>query len=105
MLAAVPHALIKGLYSSLFTYMICQKNLSLNTKPFANDTSIFSTAKNIYVSTDQVNNDSEKTLNWAHQWKMSFNPDLKKQAQKIIFSRKRVKDAHPSVLCNNAGVE
>ena len=66
---------------------------------------LFSPLPKTSVSTDQVNNDSEKTSTWAHQWKMSFNPDLKKQAPKIIFSRKRVKDAHPSVLCNNAGVE
>ena len=26
---------------------------------------------------------------------MSFNPDPKKQAQEVFFSRKRVKDCHP----------
>ena len=29
---------------------------------------------------------------------MSFNPNSKKQAQKLFFSRKRVKDCHPSVF-------
>ena len=28
---------------------------------------------------------------WAYQWKMSFNPDISKQAQEVIFSRKAVK--------------
>ena len=36
---------------------------------------------------------------------MSFNPDPKKQAQEVIFSRKRVKDCHPSVFFNDTIVE
>ena len=36
---------------------------------------------------------------------MSFNPGPKKQAQKIIFSRKRVKDCHPSVVSSDTIVE
>ena len=52
--------------------------------------------KNVNLSTDQLNSDLQKISNWAHQWKMTFNPDPKKQAQKVIFSRKRVKDCHPS---------
>ena len=31
---------------------------------------------------------------------MSFNPDLMKQAQEAIFSRKKVKGCHPSVFFN-----
>ena len=52
--------------------------------------------KNVNLSvlfTDQLNSDLAKISNWAHQWKASFNPDPKKQAQEVIFSRKRVKDA------------
>ena len=30
----------------------------------------------INVSTDQVNNDLEKILNWDHQWKMTLNPGI-----------------------------
>ena len=36
---------------------------------------------------------------------MSFNPDPKKQAQKVIFSRKRVKGCHLSVFFNDTVVE
>ena len=81
------------------------KSLSSNTKLFADDTSIFSTVKNVNVSTDQLNSDFEKISNWAHHWKMSFNPDPKKQAQEVFFSRKRVKDCHPSVFFNDAAVK
>ena len=78
------------------------KNLSSNTELFADDTSIFSTVKNNNLSTDQLNSDLEKIFNWAHQWKMSFNPDPQKQAQEVIFSRKRVKDCHESVFFNDS---
>ena len=61
--------------------------------------------KNNNLSTDQLNSDLEKIFNWAHQWKMSFNPDPKKQAQEVIFSRKRVKDCHESVFFNDTIVE
>ena len=36
---------------------------------------------------------------------MSFYPDLKKQAQEVIFSRKRLKDASPSTIFNKSLVE
>ena len=58
--------------------------------------------KNVHVSTDQLNSDLETISHWAHQWKMSFNPDPKEQAQEVIFSRKRVKDCHPLVFFNDA---
>ena len=35
---------------------------------------------------------------------MSFNPDPGKQAQEIIFSRKKMKSFHPSVYFNNIPV-
>ena len=30
----------------------------------------------------------EKSINWAYQWKMQFNPVPKKQANKVSFSQK-----------------
>ena len=35
-----------------------------------------------------LNRDLEKITVWANQWKMSFNPDISKQAIEIIFSNK-----------------
>ena len=34
--------------------------------------------------------------NWDFQWKSNFNPDLTKQAQVVIFSRKTKKLLDPS---------
>ena len=39
--------------------------------------------------------------NRAFQWKMIFKPDLSKQAQEVIFSRKTKKLLHPTLLFNN----
>ena len=41
---------------------------------------------------------------WAFQWKMSFNSDLSKQAQEVIFSRKLKKICNPSLCFNNNNV-
>ena len=51
-------------------------------------------AKNLYDDFNKINN-------WAFQWKMNFNPDLNKQAQKVIFSRKIQKSAQPPLVLNN----
>ena len=42
---------------------------------------------------------------WAYQWKMSFNPDVSKQTQEVIFSKRTKKLFHPTVLFNNIPVE
>ena len=49
----------------------------------------------------QLNNDLLKISKWAYQWKMSFNPDVSKQAQEVVFSHKSHKLAHPPVIFNN----
>ena len=51
-----------------------------------------------------IKKDLKLIRDWAFQWKMSFNPDPSKQAQEIIFSRKKMKSSHPSVFFNNIPV-
>ena len=41
-----------------------------------------------------------KNSDWAFQWKTRFNPDPKKQAQEVIFSRKNNKINHPPLYFN-----
>ena len=36
---------------------------------------------------------------------MSFNPDITKQAQEIIFSRKKNNTSHPSLYFNNTPIQ
>ena len=79
-------------------------NLSSTVKLFADDTSVFSIVHDIDSSTKQLNDDLKKISDWAYQWKMSFNPDLSKQAREVIFSCKSSRVDHPSVTFNNSSV-
>ena len=42
---------------------------------------------------------------WAYNQRMPFNPDLKKLAQKILFSRKNSNITHPTIHFNNVQVQ
>ena len=72
-----------------------------NVKLFADDTSLFSVVHDVNTSSANSNNDLRKISDWAIQWKMSFNPDPSKQAQEVIFSRKRQNPNHDSIYFNN----
>ena len=52
----------------------------------------------------KLNKDLLKIAEWAHQWKISFNPDLNKQAHEVIFSRKMTKSSHQQVFFNDIPV-
>ena len=49
---------------------------------------MFSLVNTINESANQMNMDLEKISLWTYQWKMPFNPDISKQAQEVIFSKK-----------------
>ena len=55
----------------------------------------------IHKGATNLSPDLNTTTNWAFQWKMIFNPDLSKQGQEVIFSRKIKKLLHPALLFNN----
>ena len=76
-----------------------------NVKLFADDTSLFTVVQNPNTAASDMNHDLELIKQWAHQWRMSFNPDPQKQAVEIIFSRKRNKIDHPVVLFNDTPVK
>ena len=76
-------------------------SLQSNPKRFADDTSLFSTAKDITTSTVSLNNDLTKISEWAVQWKLNFNPDPGKQTQKLLFSRKASSKSYPSLNFND----
>ena len=74
------------------------EGLITNAKLFADDTSLFSVVQDIAASTKELNNNLRNISNWTYQWKMIFIPDLTKQAQEVIFSRKLNKPVHPYLL-------
>ena len=59
-------------------------------KIFADDTSYFSKVLDLDKSATELNIDLQKISQWTNQWKMQLNPDRKKQANELIFSRKLV---------------
>ena len=71
---------------------------------FADDTSLFSIIHDAKTRAYELNKDLQKIAEWAHQWKMSFNPELNKQAQKVIFSKKMTKSSHPQIYFSNVPV-
>ena len=72
-----------------------------NPKLFADDTSIFSVVKDHLSSSNKLNEDLSKISQWAYLWKTSFNPDVSKQVEEVIFSRKKSINNHPVVFFNN----
>lgn len=46
----------------------------------------------------------EKKNEWAIQWKMSFNSDLNKRVQEVVFSSKIKTLTNPSATFNNSNV-
>ena len=78
--------------------------LQCNPKLYADDTSLSAAVHNIKKATNDLNNALTKTTKWAFQWKMSFNPDISKQAQEAIFSHKRSVSSHLPLTFNNIPV-
>ena len=88
--AGVPQGSVLGPLLFLIYGNDLPNGLKSKSKLFADDTSLFSVAHDLNTSASDINNDFLKLISdWAFQWKMSFNPDPSKQAQEIIFSRKK----------------
>ena len=52
-------------------------------------------------SSVSLNNYLRKISQWAHQWKIIFNPDVSKQAKEVVFSRNGITTKHVTVYFNN----
>ena len=71
---------------------------------FADDSSLFTCVKGVDETHEKLDKDLQTVTNWAHQWKMIFNPDLTKQAIEVIFSVKKNKPQHPDLTMNGVPV-
>ena len=103
-LAGVPQGSILGPLLFLIYINDLPENLQSTVKLFADDTSLFSTVYEPKISASQLESDLKKISHRAYKWKMNFNPDLTKQAQEVICSRKTVKVSHPSITFNTLPV-
>ena len=62
--------------------------LKLNVKLFADDTFLFSIVSDPLETAIILYKNLDKIRGWTEQWKMAFNPDPRKQAQDVDFSKK-----------------
>ena len=90
-------------------FLICindsSDGLKSECKLFADDNSLFSVVNDINTSASDLNADLDKIGNRAFRWKMNFNTDPNKQAQEVIFSRKKTASLHPVVYFDNKPVK
>ena len=90
-------------------FLVCindlPQGLRCNAKLFADKTLLFSAITSPAISSSNLNEDLLKITQWAYQWKMSFNSGITKQAQEIIFSRKKNDTIHQSLYFNNAQIQ
>ena len=99
--SGVPQGSVLGPLLFLIYINDLPENLVSVTKLFVDDTSIFSTVRDLTKSGIDLNQDLSTIKNWAFQWKMTFNPDPKKQATEVIFSHKTKPVNHPPLYFND----
>ena len=103
--AGVPQGSILGPLLFLIYINDLPDNLSANVKLFADDTSLFSVVHDITTSSCDLNYELNRGREWVFQWKMSFNLEPSKQAQKVIFTRKLQKKDYPPLYFNDSSVK
>ena len=81
------------------------EDLRCNVKLFADDTPLFTVVEDSNAAAIDMNHDLKLINQWAHGWRMSFNPDPQKQAVEPTFSRKKNEIDHPVVLFNDTPVK
>ena len=104
-LAGVLQGLILGPLLFLIYINDLPNELKSNTKIFAYDTSLYTIVKDKNESANILNNDLQLISKWGYQRKILFNPDPKKPAQNVLFSRKKQLQNHPNISLNNIQVE
>ena len=96
--AGVPQGSVLGpLFFLIYTNNL-PEGLNSEVKLFADDTFLFSIVNCANTSASTLNRDLLKIQDWAYEWKMSFNPDRTKQAQEVIFSRKKNATTYPPLF-------
>ena len=96
--SGVPQGSVLGPLLFLIYINDLERDIKSNIKFFADDTMLFSLVKDPVISADDLNHDLETIRQWAHQWKLEFNPDPTKKATEVLFSCKKSIPNHPRLL-------
>ena len=102
--SGVPQGSVLGPLLFLIYINDLEINIKSNIKFFADDTMLFSIVKDPVISANDLNHDLNIIRQWAHQWKLEFNPDPTKQATEVLFSCKKSSPKHPQLLFNGTVV-
>ena len=102
--SGVPQGSVLGTLLFLIYINDLESNIKSNVKFFADDTMLFSIVKNPEITANCLNHDLEVIHQWAHQWKLEFNPDPTKQATEVLFSCKKSNPHHPQIMFNGTVV-
>ena len=78
--SSVPQGSDLGPFLFLIYINDLERNIKSNIKFFTDDTMLFSVVKNPEISANDLNHDLDTICQWAHQWRLEFNPDPTKQA-------------------------
>ena len=105
--SGVPQGSVLGPLLFLIYINDLTDNIESSMKLFADDSSLFlCVSKNqIIESHMQLLRDLDTIAKWADQWKMSFNPDITKQAIEVIFSSLYNKGDHPPLQYNDIPIK
>ena len=103
--AGVPQGSILGPLFFLVYINDLAVGLKCNVKLFADDTSLFTVVEDSNTAANDMNHDLNSISQWAHAWRMSFNPDPQKQAVELTFSRKKIEIDHPVIHFNDISVK
>ena len=93
--SGVPQGSVLGPLLFLIYINDLERNIKSNIKFFADDTMLFSIVTDPAISANDLNHDLDIIHQWAHQWKMQFNPDRNKQATEVLFSCKKSSPNRP----------
>ena len=99
--AGVPQGSVLGPLLFLIYINDLTDNISSDMRLFADDSSLFTRVNGTIETHDKLVNDLHTISQWAYQWKMTFNPDITKQAIEVIFTCKTNKPNHPNLTFNN----
>ena len=83
--SGVPEGSVLGPLLFHFYINDLKKNKKSNVKFFADDTMLFSIVKDAEISANDLNHDFDVMHQWAHQWKLEFNPEPTTQATEVLI--------------------